>query len=92
MPGCRWTPVDDQPQNFDVLVLDAFSGDSIPTHLLTREAFDVYLRHIAAHGVIAVHITNNYLYLAPVMRAVAADCGLRGANLREKRRQPLIAS
>ncbi|MDA1016613.1 MAG: fused MFS/spermidine synthase, partial [Planctomycetota bacterium] len=50
-------------QRLDVLVLDAFSGDSIPTHLLTKEAFDVYLRHLNADGVIAVHISNKHVDL-----------------------------
>ena len=57
-------------QQFDVLALDAFSGDAIPAHLLTREAFDIYRRHLAPRGVIAAHITNSYLYLAPVVRGI----------------------
>jgi predicted membrane-bound spermidine synthase len=61
---------------FDLLALDAFSGDAIPAHLLTREAFAIYRRHLAAGGVIAVHITNSYLYLAPVVRGIAKDAGL----------------
>ena len=56
---------------FDVLVLDAFSGDSIPAHLLTEEAFDIYRPHVAPGGVIAVHITNRFLYLAPVIQGLA---------------------
>jgi hypothetical protein len=63
-------------QQFDVLVLDAFSGDSIPAHLLTREAFAIYCRHMARHGVIAVDISNTYLSLAPVVRGLAEDAGL----------------
>ena len=59
------------PQRFDVLVLDAFTGDAVPTHLLTKEAFAVYLRHLVPGGVICVHITNTYLDLAPVVRAAA---------------------
>lgn len=59
------------PQAFDVLVLDAFSGDSVPSHLLTQEAFGIYLRHLKPDGTIAVHITNTYLNLAPVVRALA---------------------
>jgi hypothetical protein len=59
------------PPLFDVLVLDAFSGDSIPAHLLTEEAFEIYRPHLAPGGVIAVHITNRYLYLAPVVRGLA---------------------
>jgi spermidine synthase len=64
------------PQKFDLLVLDAFSGDSIPVHLLTREAFQIYRRHMAAGGVIAVHISNSYLNLAPVVRGLAQNGGL----------------
>jgi spermidine synthase len=58
------------PQAFDVLVLDAFSSDSIPVHLLTREAFDTYAAHLKPDGVIAVHVSNRHLDLIPV---VAAD-------------------
>jgi SAM-dependent methyltransferase len=56
------------PQQFDVLVVDAFSGDSIPVHLLTREAFAVYFRHMKAGGILAVHISNRNLDLAPVVK------------------------
>src|SRR5262249_52041300 len=49
----------DPPQRFDLLALDAFSSDSIPVHLLTKEAFMVYDRHMNTKGIIAVHITNN---------------------------------
>jgi hypothetical protein len=55
------------PQNFDVLVLDAFSGDAIPTHLLTAEAFDVYRRHLKDDAVIAVHISNRSADLIQVV-------------------------
>ncbi len=64
------------PQRFDLLVLDAFSGDSVPVHLLTREAMDIYRRHVADDNVIAVHATNTYLYLFPVVRALAEDAHL----------------
>jgi hypothetical protein len=58
------------PQQFDVLALDAFSSDSIPAHLLTLEAFDVYLRHLAKpDGVLAMHISNRYLRLGIVVHA-----------------------
>ena len=63
----------EQPQNFDVLILDAFSGDSVPAHLLTREALEIYLRHLKPNGVIAVHITNRYLNLAPVVQRLAKE-------------------
>jgi hypothetical protein len=59
------------PQGFAVLVVDAFSGDSIPVHLLTREAFELYFRHLQPDGVLAVHISNQYLNLAPVVASAA---------------------
>ena len=56
-----------QPQNFDVLAVDAFSSDSIPVHLLTKEAMDLYFRHLKTDGILAVHISNRYLNLQPVL-------------------------
>jgi SAM-dependent methyltransferase len=64
------------PQRFDVLVIDAFSGDAIPMHLLTREAFAVYARHLSEDGVLAVNVSNRYLYLAPVVKQSAAAFGM----------------
>ncbi len=61
------------PQGFDVLAVDAFSGDSVPAHLLTREAMVVYLRHMRPDGVIAFHVSNRYLALAPIVAALAED-------------------
>ncbi|MGC8874701.1 MAG: spermidine synthase [Chloroflexia bacterium] len=68
-----------QPQQYDILVLDVFSGDSIPVHLLTREAFEVYLQHLRPHGVLALHITNRYLDLRPVVWSLADHFGLKAA-------------
>jgi len=62
-------------QNLDVLVLDAFSGDAIPVHLLTQQAFEVYFRHLRPGGIIAVHVTNKYLDLPSVVQAVAESLG-----------------
>jgi len=59
------------PQNFDVLVLDTFSSDSIPVHLATKEAFALYLEHLAPEGIIAAHITNLHLDLQPVFWQLA---------------------
>jgi len=56
---------------FDVLVLDAFSGDSIPVHLLTEEAFDLYEKHLRNDGLLAIHITNKYLDLSPIIRTAS---------------------
>ncbi len=65
-----------KPQNFDVLVLDAFSGDAVPMHLLTREAWAVYLQHLKPSGVLAVNVTNIHLDLIPVVQALAKEFGL----------------
>ena len=65
----------ESPQQFDVLVVDAFSGDSVPVHLLTREAFEQYARHLKPNGVIAVHITNRFLDLQPVIHTAAQKLG-----------------
>jgi hypothetical protein len=59
------------PQRFDVLVIDAFSSDAIPVHLLTAEAFEVYRKHIRDDGVLAVHVSNRYLDLLPVALGAA---------------------
>ena len=59
------------PQHFDLLALDAFSSDAIPVHLLTREAFEQYGRHVQTNGIIAVHISNHYLNLEPVILQMA---------------------
>jgi hypothetical protein len=68
-----------EPQNYDVIVLDAFSGDAIPAHLLTKEAFALYDRHLhkdaqgRPDGVIVIHISNRYLDLKPVVKAIANE-------------------
>jgi SAM-dependent methyltransferase len=62
-------------QRLDVLLLDAFSGDAIPVHLLTKEAFAIYRRHMKPDGIIVVHVTNTYLALAPVVEKLAKDIG-----------------
>jgi hypothetical protein len=75
-----------QPQHFDLLVLDAFSGDAIPVHLLTEEAFEkIYLPHLAADGTIAIHITNHYVDLEPVVRALAERFGFQTARVYHQR-------
>jgi SAM-dependent methyltransferase len=64
------------PSYFDVLVIDAFSGDSIPIHLITREALALYRKHMKPDGVIAFHVSNRYLSLAPVVEKLAEDAGM----------------
>ncbi len=68
--------MEQQPsQQYDVLAIDAFTGDAIPVHLLTREAVALYLRHLKPGGILAVHVSNRYLNLAPVVARHAADFG-----------------
>jgi spermidine synthase len=64
------------PENYDVIAVDAFSGDAIPVHLLTAEALKLYQRHLAPGGIIAFHISNTYLKLAPVVQEQADHAGL----------------
>ncbi len=66
-------------KQFDVLLLDAFSSDSVPVHLLTEQAFDIYQRHMAPGGVIAANISNRHVDLRPVLRGVGAKKGLEVA-------------
>ncbi len=63
------------PNEFDILAVDAFTSDAIPVHLLTREAFAVYWRHIKEGGVLAVHVSNRYVDLAPIVARAAAESG-----------------
>ena len=63
-------------QQFDVLAMDAFSGDSIPLHLLTREAMAIYLRHLKPGGVLAFQATNRFIDIAPVVASLAGEHGL----------------
>ncbi len=65
----------ERPQGYDVLVLDAFNNDSPPLHLLTRESFEMYFRHLKPDGAIAVNITSKYINFVPVMSAVAGYFG-----------------
>jgi len=62
----------DPSARYDVLAVDAFSGDSIPVHMLTVQAFALYFEHLQSAGVLAVHISNKYLNLKPVVQAAAA--------------------
>jgi hypothetical protein len=66
-----------EPQNFDLLAVDAFSSDAIPIHLLTREAMQLYARHLKPNGILALHISNRYLNLEPVCLGGAEFLGRR---------------
>lgn len=65
------------PRGYDVLGIDAFSGDSVPMHLITREAMALYVRHLAPDGVIVFQATNRYVDLAPVIQRLAAEQGMQ---------------
>ncbi len=65
-----------RPQRFDVLAIDAFSSDSIPVHLITKEAIEIYAREIAPDGIIAVHVSNRFLDLKPVLANIGVATGL----------------
>ena len=71
-----------------MLVVDAFSGDSIPVHLLTREAFELYFRHLKPDGVLAVHISNQYLNLAPVVAGAATWLGKEAVMVKNEPDSP----
>ena len=75
-------------QRFDILILDAFSGDSIPTHLLTKEAFDVYHRHLTSSGIIAIHISNQHIDLQPVVQRLAQHSGVGWVRIENKTSPP----
>ena len=78
-----------RPQNFDVLVLDTFSSDSIPVHLVTKEAFAVYLQHLKPDGVLAAHISNRHLDLRPVLWGLAQEYSL---SMQVVERSPISGS
>lgn len=68
--------------NYDLLAMDAFSGDSVPVHLLTEEAFRLYLKHLRGpSSILAVNVTNKYIDLEPVVAANAAKFGLKAVRI-----------
>src|SRR5437016_678615 len=73
MGDARLTMERQPNQQFDLIAVDAFSSDAIPVHLLTREAFVLYFRHLKPNGILAVHVSNRYLNLTPVVSRNAQD-------------------
>jgi spermidine synthase len=65
----------EQPQQFDLLAVDAFSSDAIPVHLITKEALAAYLRHMKPDGIVAFHVSNRFLKLVPVVARIASENG-----------------
>ena len=77
VPGdARLSLAAEPAQHYDVLVVDAFSGDAIPVHLLTAEAIQLYRRHLNPGGILAVHVSNLFLDLPPVVQEEAEHAGL----------------
>ncbi|KAF0179026.1 MAG: hypothetical protein FD161_1519 [Limisphaerales bacterium] len=81
MGDARLSMESEEPQRFDVLALDAFSSDAIPVHLLTKEAVAIYGKHLAPDGVLAIHISNRYLDLEPVVENVAKEFGYQRLSI-----------
>lgn len=73
----RTTLEREPPQHFDVLAVDAFSGDAIPLHLLTTQALALYRRHLAPGGIIAIHISNGHVDLEPAIALLAQSAGMQ---------------
>jgi hypothetical protein len=71
-------------QHFDVLAVDAFSSDSIPVHLITREALGVYLKHMKPDGIVAFHVSNRFLNLVPVVARLAQEQGAHAVLIDEE--------
>jgi SAM-dependent methyltransferase len=71
----------ESPQRYDVIAVDAFSGDAIPVHLIDAQALDVYKRHLAPGGIVAFHVSNRYLNLKPVVAQIAARDGMKVAYI-----------
>ncbi|HYZ85275.1 MAG TPA: fused MFS/spermidine synthase [Bryobacteraceae bacterium] len=76
IPGDARLSLQNESRRLDALIIDAFSGDAIPTHLLTREAMDLYLQHLKPEGFLAFHVTNRYLDLTRVVSRLAQNAGL----------------
>ena len=80
----RLTLEREAPEKFDILAVDAFSSDAIPVHLITKEALDVYLRHMKPDGIVAFHVSNRFLNLGPVVARIAKAAGVVAVNVYEK--------
>ena len=68
-------------QEYDLIVVDAFSGDAVPVHLLTQQALELYFRHLKPGGILALHITNTHLDLAPVVERLSTTLGKHAVQI-----------
>jgi spermidine synthase len=78
-------------QAFDVLVLDAFSSDAIPTHLLTREAMETYWRHLKSEGILAINVTNRHINMLPVIQGHVVNTQIPAVFVRHRAKTPVGA-
>ena len=78
----RLTLEREKDQQYDLLVVDAFSSDSIPVHLLTVEAMELYFRNLKPNGILAIHISNRHLNLAPVLELARSELDKRAVLIR----------
>lgn len=85
----RTSLANEAPQGFNVLVVDAFSGDAIPLHLLTTQALALYRRHLAPGGIIAFHISNRHVDLEPPISELAASAGMEARHVYTLAREPV---
>jgi hypothetical protein len=69
------------PQRYDVLIVDAFSGDAVPAHLITVQALEIYRRHLAPGGIVAFHVSNRFLALAPVVEQLARNARVQAVRV-----------
>lgn len=76
-------------QGYDLLAIDAFSSDAVPAHLITSEAFTAYERHLKSDAILAIHVSNRFLDLAPVIGALAEKHRFHGVIVYET--QPTIS-
>jgi spermidine synthase len=81
-----------ESEKFDLIILDAFSSDMIPTHLLTKEAIEVYLQRLSPQGIILFHISNRYFNLAPPITSAGASLGLKNASVIQTQLLPFYAT
>jgi hypothetical protein len=82
----------DELQRFDVLAVDAFSSDAIPIPLLTQESFQTYLVHLQEDGILAIHVTNRYVDLVPIVGRLAEATGLTAIYIENSSRDSRFVS
>jgi hypothetical protein len=81
----RWRLTESAENSYDLIVVDVFSSDSIPAHMVTREALQLYFRKLTKQGLVAIHISNRYINLEPVLGALSRHLGL--SALRQLQRE-----